>query len=78
MPDPRLSERACAFVVLREGHTLTLPELSTFLLAQQCAKTYLPERLETVAEMPHTPSGKIQKFILRERARELVVAKAEP
>jgi cyclohexanecarboxylate-CoA ligase len=30
------------------------------------ARQYLPERLEVVPEMPRTPSGKIQKFKLRE------------
>jgi cyclohexanecarboxylate-CoA ligase len=35
------------------------------------AKAYWPERLELVAELPRTPSGKIQKFVLRARAREL-------
>jgi acyl-coenzyme A synthetase/AMP-(fatty) acid ligase len=36
------------------------------------AKTYWPERLELVGSLPRTPSGKIQKFVLRARARELV------
>ena len=35
------------------------------------AKPYWPERLELVAEMPRTPSGKIQKFKLRELAAKL-------
>ena len=35
------------------------------------AKQYWPERLELVAEMPRTPSGKIQKFKLREMAASL-------
>lgn len=74
MPDPRLGERACAFVVLRPGHSLTLAELSQHLLSHRCAKTYLPERLELVDALPRTPTGKIQKFILRERARALVAA----
>jgi acyl-coenzyme A synthetase/AMP-(fatty) acid ligase len=38
------------------------------------AKTYWPERLEVVDELPRTPSGKIQKFVLREYAAELVEA----
>ena len=35
------------------------------------AKTYWPERLVLVEEMPRTPSGKIQKFKLREQATKL-------
>jgi acyl-coenzyme A synthetase/AMP-(fatty) acid ligase len=39
----------------------------TYLLDQQLAKQYLPERLEVVTEFPMTPSGKIQKYVLRQR-----------
>jgi cyclohexanecarboxylate-CoA ligase len=37
-----------------------------FLEQQKVIKQYLPERLEIVAELPRTPSGKVQKFKLRE------------
>jgi cyclohexanecarboxylate-CoA ligase len=67
MPDPRLGERACAFVAVRPGAALTLADLTSHLLARGTAKTYLPERLEVVDALPRTPSGKIQKFKLRER-----------
>jgi len=73
MPDPRLNERACAFVVLREGKSLTLRELTEYLSSRQCAKNYLPERLEIVTSFPRTPSGKTQKFKLRELAREFAL-----
>jgi cyclohexanecarboxylate-CoA ligase len=69
-PDQRLGERACAYVVLREGASLTLPEISEFLLAQHTAIQYVPERLEIVTDLPKTPSGKIQKFKLRDMLRE--------
>jgi len=68
-PDARLGERACAFVRLREGASLSLPEVTAYLEGQRMAKQYMPERLEIVAELPRTPSGKIQKFKLREVAR---------
>ncbi len=74
MPDSRLGERACAFVVTREGRRLTLAELTEFLLAQKIAKPYLPERLEIVSSLPKTPSGKIQKFRLREIAKEFAAS----
>ena len=70
MPDPRLGERACAFVVLAAGAQLTFAQLQDHLDAHRVAKPYWPERLELVAELPRTPSGKIQKFLLRDRARE--------
>ena len=68
MPDPRLGERACAFVALKPGQTLTLPGLLEHFAAAQMAKAYWPERLEIIGEMPRTASGKIQKFRLREIA----------
>lgn len=71
MPDPRLGERACAFVVPAPGRSLGFAEMQAHLDAHRVAKTYWPERLELVAELPRTPSGKIQKFVLRERARTL-------
>jgi cyclohexanecarboxylate-CoA ligase len=71
MPDARLGERACAFVTLKADASLDLAELTRFLAEQGMAKTYWPERLEVMAEMPRTPSGKIQKFRLREIAAEL-------
>jgi len=71
MPDPRLGERACAYVSLNQGASLTFDEMIAFLAEQQMAKQYLPERLEIIAEMPRTPSGKIQKFQLREAAAKL-------
>jgi cyclohexanecarboxylate-CoA ligase len=69
MPDPRLVERACAFVVPAPGETLSFAEMQAHLDAHRVAKAYWPERLELVGELPRTPSGKIQKFILRDRAR---------
>jgi len=72
MPDARLGERACAFVTLKPGApSLTLADIKTFLAENKMAKNYYPERLEIVAEMPRTPSGKIQKFKLRDTAKTL-------
>jgi cyclohexanecarboxylate-CoA ligase len=68
MPDPRLGERACAFVVPRLNERPTFEELTAFLAKEGMAKSYWPERLEIVEAMPRTPSGKIQKFKLRETA----------
>jgi cyclohexanecarboxylate-CoA ligase len=69
-PDARLGERACAFVKLRDGAALSFREMSDYLNAEGMARPYIPERLEIVGEMPRTPSGKVQKFRLREIARQ--------
>src|SRR5215470_9075070 len=66
MPDPRLVERACAFVIPKPGEIVTLAELVAYLDARQLARHKFPERLEIVGEFPMTPSGKIQKYRLRE------------
>jgi cyclohexanecarboxylate-CoA ligase len=68
MPDPRLGERVCAFVVPKPETVPILPALCQFLMEQGTAKTYLPERLELLETMPRTPTGKLQKFRLREIA----------
>jgi cyclohexanecarboxylate-CoA ligase len=65
LPDERLGERACA-VVAADG-PLTLDDLREHLAGLGMAKQYWPERLELVPELPTTPSGKVQKFLLRER-----------
>jgi cyclohexanecarboxylate-CoA ligase len=66
MPDPRLVERACAFVIPKPGQTLTLEEIAVYLDGRRLARHKFPERLELVSEFPMTPSGKIQKYRLRE------------
>ena len=68
MPDPRLGERGCLFVTLRPGESLDFESMQRHLEAQQLARQYWPERLEIIDEMPRTPSGKIQKYKLREIA----------
>jgi cyclohexanecarboxylate-CoA ligase len=72
MPDARLGERACAFVVAREATSLAFAEMQEFLQKAGVARSYWPERLELVDALPMTATGKIQKFVLRERAKDLV------
>ena len=71
MPDVRLGERGCAFVTLRAGHSLDFAGMIAYLTSCRMMKQYLPERLEIIAAFPRTPSGKIQKFKLREQAKTL-------
>ena len=69
-PDERLGERACAVVVLKDGQSLGFDEMVQYFRDQRVATHYIPERLEVLDAMPATPSGKIQKFKLREALRE--------
>ena len=74
MPDPVFGEKACAFVIPREGETLTFDELIAFLKLQSIASFKLPERLELVTEFPLSPVGKILKRQLREAIAEKLTA----
>ena len=67
--DARLGERACAFVVLRPGASLSLADVQTYMAECKVAKQYWPEQVEAIADLPRTASGKIQKFVLKERAK---------
>ncbi|MCX7227900.1 MAG: cyclohexanecarboxylate-CoA ligase [Burkholderiales bacterium] len=69
-PDERLGERACAIVVPKAGQALDFAGMLAFLETQKVARQYMPERLVVRDAMPTTPSGKIQKFRLREMLRE--------
>lgn len=69
-PDQRLGERVCAFVSLKPGASLSFTDLTAYFETQKVARQYFPERLEIVDSLPATPSGKLQKFKLRELARQ--------
>jgi cyclohexanecarboxylate-CoA ligase len=69
VPDARLGERAVAYVTLRPGHGLTLDQMKHFLDEQHMTKQYWPETLNILDDLPRTPTGKIQKFRLRDMAR---------
>lgn len=71
-PDKRLGEKACAFVVTRDGVTLSLEELVAFLRQKGIATQKFPERLENADELPYTPTGKLKKFLLRERIAKII------
>lgn len=67
MPDERLGEKACCFLVPTPGHEkVTLEELTGYLREQGLATVKLPERLEVRTELPTTATGKIQKHLLRQ------------
>jgi non-ribosomal peptide synthetase component E (peptide arylation enzyme) len=66
VPDARLGEKSCVFVIPKAPRAPTLPELIGFLEERGIAKYKLPEYLVVVESFPMTPSGKIQKFMLRD------------
>ncbi|ENE6619771.1 medium-chain fatty-acid--CoA ligase [Escherichia coli] len=66
MPDERLGERSCAYVVLKAPHhSLSLEEVVAFFSRKRIAKYKYPEHIVVIEKLPRTVSGKIQKFLLR-------------
>ena len=69
-PDARLGEHACAFVRPLQGSELpTLDTVRAHLYAAGLARQKWPEDLRAIDDFPRTPSGKIQKFALRDQLR---------
>ncbi len=66
-PHARLGEGVAVFVTLYEGDAPSLSELTTLCAEQRLAKQKWPQWLGVLKEMPKTPSGKIQKAVLRQQ-----------
>lgn len=66
VPDVRVGEKSCAFIVANGPNKPRLSELVQFLEERGIARYKLPEFLVVMKQFPLTPSGKIQKFILRD------------
>ena len=65
-PDARLGEHAAAVLRLRPGHPAPgLGEIRARLEQAGLARQKWPEEVHVVADFPRTPSGKVQKFVLR-------------
>jgi len=74
MPHPRLGEGVCAYVIANPGQMPTLEELLRHCVAAGLAKQKAPERLELVADLPRTASGKVRKDLLRKEIAAKVAA----
>jgi non-ribosomal peptide synthetase component E (peptide arylation enzyme) len=66
VPDARLGEKSCACIILRKGQRVVLGDIVRFLEKRGLAKYKLPEFVAFVDAFPITPSGKIQRFKLRD------------
>ncbi len=76
VPDARYGEEIAAWVKLRAGEALTAEELREFC-SEQIAHYKIPRHIRFVEEFPLTVTGKVQKFIMRERtAAELGISEA--
>jgi fatty-acyl-CoA synthase len=64
--DQKYGEELCAWIRLREGHTMSEEEVRDFC-RDQIAHQKIPRYVEFVAEFPMTVTGKVQKRIMREQ-----------
>ncbi len=81
MPDKMFGEKACAFLIMREGRDAPdVKRLGEFLLTKGIAKFKLPERVEAIDGFPLTRVGKVDKARMRALIQEMVAAEqqAEP
>src|SRR5262249_17109022 len=69
-PDPRWGEHPCAFVTLRAGAGKLSPEEVIAFCRSNLARFKVPKTV-IFCDLPKTSTGKIQKFVLREQARNL-------
>jgi acyl-CoA synthetase len=69
-PDEKFGEHGCAFFRMQAGTVAPdLEAVRTHLAAAGLARQKWPEEIRSVDELPRTPSGKVQKFVLRDRLR---------
>ena len=77
MPDARLGERMCAYLILHPGREITLEELVQFLEVREIARFKLPERVEVVDSFPVSAFGKVSKKTLVETISAKIAQEAE-
>jgi non-ribosomal peptide synthetase component E (peptide arylation enzyme) len=77
MPDARLQETVCAYVIPQPGHSIDVASAADFLSKAGLAKQKYPARVELVEDLPRTASGKVQKNVLRARIAETVGREAQ-
>ena len=77
VPDPKYGEEVCAWIKLHEGKRLSAEEVRSFCQGH-IAHFKIPRYVKFVEAFPMTVTGKVQKYVMRERmAEELGVAEAK-
>jgi len=66
VPDDKYGEEVCAWIIVRAGEQLTEDEVKEYCRGQ-IAHYKVPRYVRFVEEMPMTVTGKVQKFVMRER-----------
>jgi acyl-coenzyme A synthetase/AMP-(fatty) acid ligase len=71
MPSARTGEAICAFLVMRPGESIDLPEIDTMFRHAGLARQKTPEHLQLIDALPKTAAGKIRKDVLRKMAASI-------
>ena len=66
VPDPKYGEEVCAWIKLHDGEQATSEEIREFCQGH-IAHFKIPKYIKFVDEFPMTVTGKVQKFVMRER-----------
>ncbi len=69
VPDPKFGEQLCAWIRLHDGETLSHEEVVAFC-KDQIAHYKIPHHIRFVEAFPMTVTGKVQKFIMRQKMTE--------
>jgi fatty-acyl-CoA synthase len=69
VPDPKYVEEVCAWIVLKPGETCSEAEITDFC-REQIAHYKVPRYIRFVSDMPMTITGKVQKFVMRDKMIE--------
>jgi long-chain acyl-CoA synthetase len=65
--DPSRGEVVVAFIIPKEGQTVTREQLSEFCREQELAQWKIPREIIVVPELPRSPTGKVLKRVLAEQ-----------
>jgi fatty-acyl-CoA synthase len=76
LPDPRFGEELCAWIRLKPGESATEDEITAFCRGQ-IAHYKIPRYVRFVDDFPMTVTGKVQKFVIRERMIEELSLRVE-
>jgi fatty-acyl-CoA synthase len=78
VPDTKYGEEVAAWIKLREAQTASAEDIRKFCEGK-LSHFKIPRYIKFVHEFPMTVTGKVQKFVMRERmAAELGLASKEP
>lgn len=70
LPDERMGERICTFIVQEGPVTPTISSIAQYLDSKGVAKRLRPEHIEFIDEIPMTDSGKVKRHILSEELKK--------